>query len=112
MSEFVEVMKELGRLCENYSCGLECPMYKECENIAQCATTDRYKIIEYIVITWAKEHPEPVYPTFREWLVDIGIINETDGDSDIADSLTLKRIPEKLAKKLAIKGEKKNERSE
>ena len=27
---------------------------------------------ETIITTWAAEHPEPVYPTWGEWLISIG----------------------------------------
>lgn len=34
---------------------------------------------ETIITTWAAEHPEPVYPTWREWLIKLGIVSfETD----------------------------------
>lgn len=29
---------------------------------------------EIIIMKWAKDHPEPVYPTWKEWLLSIGVL--------------------------------------
>ena len=31
--------------------------------------------IERKVMSWAAEHPEPVYPTWREWLSEQGVLS-------------------------------------
>ena len=32
-------------------------------------------ILEENIMQWAAEHPEPVYPTWREWLIKMGLID-------------------------------------
>ena len=73
---FQEVMRQLNRLCSHYqNCGENgCPMFDECGNIgAHCSGPKHSNRIEKIVMDWAAEHPEPVYPSWFEWLEKIGV---------------------------------------
>lgn len=70
MAEFTEVMRQAQRLCAAHidgDCAL-CPLFgvlTGCKgNVCNACDT---KEIQNIVFNWAAEHPEPVYPTWREW---------------------------------------------
>lgn len=101
MAEFQEVVKQWQRMCRYYSehadkgescctgCGLQsadgCPTIYGNEEI------DTEKV-ERIVMKWAKEHPEPKYPTLGEWLRSIGLAYHRMIDpipADIAQKLGL-----------------------
>ena len=82
MAEFQVVQKELERMCNTYhavsgKCGTdECPLY--CEDLCYAQTMihvhgDDACKLEKVVMSWAAENPEPVYPTFAEWLHNIGV---------------------------------------
>ena len=49
----VEFLKALGRLCNNYFCGDNCPLIDSCDD--EC--DDGYVRKVHIVEKWAKEHP-------------------------------------------------------
>ena len=70
MAQFVEVMKQARRLCEeqqNMDCCVRCPMQgKEgCMVVADAENID-YVEAERKIMDWAAEHPEPVYPSWKE----------------------------------------------
>lgn len=70
MAEFVEVMRQARRLCEeqqNMDCCVSCPMQgKEgCMVVADAENID-YVETERKIMDWAAEHPEPVYPSWAE----------------------------------------------
>lgn len=110
MAEFQMIIKDLERLCDTYrslgKCGTdECPLY--CENLCYARQMvhvhgDDAGGLEDVVMKWAEEHPEPVYPTFREWLISIGIIGQMSTHSVIADKLAMTPIPADIAEKLGI----------
>lgn len=112
MSEFSEVMRQWVRARKAIN-----------ENELSCwplemFTDDYIANIEKEVMEWAAEHPEPVYPTWREYLTSIGVIPEavilqTENDEfntfwrwDEACALTNKRIPADIAEKLGIEPKK------
>lgn len=78
MAEYTEVIKQFKRMCKSVTpikCTRgECPM--GCENIGQCRKVafERPAKFEEQVMSWAAEHPEPVYPTWYEWLESEGIL--------------------------------------
>ena len=70
MAEFTEVMRQAERLCAEYGgkCSMRnCPL--DDEN-ACCILPDQdckdYNDLERIIMDWAAEHPEPVYPSWEE----------------------------------------------
>lgn len=70
MAEFKEVMRQAKRLCEAQDgenpCD-ECPITDYC--MGKLYVIGKYAVpIEEYVTKWAKEHPEPQYPTWEEWL--------------------------------------------
>ena len=82
MAEFVQTMKDWKRMCSameklrpDDSCngcrleGYGCPAIYEDDSHVD------YADVEKNVTAWAAEHPEPVYPTWREWLIKNGLID-------------------------------------
>lgn len=63
-----------------------------------------FKKFEELVMAWVAEHPEPVYPTWGEWLMSIGVINgvHPHGATDALGNLK-KPIPADIAERLGIK---------
>ena len=60
MAEFAEIVKHASRLCKYYQKDKSC---------ARCPLSQDAIEIERIVTDWAKEHPEPMYPSWHEaWL--------------------------------------------
>ena len=88
MAEFSKVVKDWRRMCDfvsakNYdmhcSC-IGCPVYELSEECNGCdaiftkwAETLDWGKFEKIVEQWAEEHPEPVYPTWLEWLEQVKV---------------------------------------
>jgi hypothetical protein len=73
MAEFQEVVKQAKRMCKAQHNCYECPAnvicnVNECHKRISCvASISDYKNVERIVMNWAAEHPEPMYPTWEEW---------------------------------------------
>lgn len=70
MAEFAEVMRQAHRMCDVCKCD-DCPM---ADHVDMCGLIhSKYRkegiLLEFerIVMQWAKEHPEPQYPTWKEW---------------------------------------------
>ena len=102
MAEFQEVCKHLKRMCEQYgnNC-IKCPLEDKdfCSLSAGDRTAETYKKAEEIVMKWAAEHPEPVYPTWVEWLRQNGVVPR---DQKCFHDWLLKPIPADIAQKLGI----------
>ena len=49
----VEYVKALGRLCNNYLCGADCPLIDICDDESDDSYVRKVQIVEQ----WAKEHP-------------------------------------------------------
>ena len=84
MAEFQEVMKQYGRMCETQKlCTDACPLNKHessiCYTVGRAITDTAIEQVEQIIMDWAARHPEPVYPTWMEWLCDVGLC-EKDGE--------------------------------
>lgn len=102
MAEFNEVVKQLGRICESNfgKCDI-CDLRPFCPSKAllDCyAKSGRAERLEEMVMKWAAEHPEPVYPTWFEWFKTV-----------VPDEEMLQRgmywdmqIPADIAQKLGI----------
>lgn len=110
MAEYSEVIKQFKRMCRytNHS-GLpnECPLYCKGHgcNISHCrllAFED--KKFQNVVMSWAAEHPEPVYPRWIDWLSDVGLIINTTDRYHYAFNFTaaVDQIPADIAQKLGI----------
>lgn len=49
----VEFLKALGRLCNNYLCGDNCPLIDSCDDVSDDGYVRKVQMVEQ----WAKEHP-------------------------------------------------------
>ena len=49
----VEFLKALGRLCNNYLCGDNCPLIDSCDDESDDGYVRKVQIVEQ----WAREHP-------------------------------------------------------
>lgn len=125
MVEFQEIVREFHRLCETQrrlhknTCD-KCPIkIATFGTIFQCYryVLERPEEAENIIMSWAAEHQEPKYPTWLEWLHDLGLIVQREGTfteyghneafSAIkkVDILTIKgyqSIPADIAQKLGL----------
>lgn len=81
MAEFREVMKHWGRMCK--ACQEESSRHGlGCIDTCELAHNDACGYLEYAqpidiaeaeatIMRWAAENPEPVYPTWREYLMSL-----------------------------------------
>ena len=111
---FQEVMHQFDRMCwyyqRNGTCPMDCPIVGL--NISQCRKVvfEGPVAAEKIIMSWAAKHPEPVYPTFGEWLEKQGIIKLINGDRYEEDGRKVyillesveNQIPADIAEKLGI----------
>ena len=109
MAEFQEVMRQWGRYCkgytENHNDGcIGCPF--EINGSCNSYAKDNVQYAEQIekhIMSWAAEHPEPVYPTWWEYLTRIHAIFPAMGDfQKCVDDLATTPIPADIAQKLGI----------
>ena len=80
MAEFQEVMRQWVRARKATKC---CGEENNILSVYPLEAYDDALIanIEKRVMSWAKKHPEPVYPTWGDWLAEIGLISwENNGD--------------------------------
>ena len=116
MADFVQTMKDWRRMCKAYttdndSCCEGCPVvdFHEhgCGAIFEMEDSTDWKRYADTIKAWAAEHPEPVYPTWVEWLVDSGVFPQKMSTipsvafNTIRDSLSVE-IPADIAEKLGI----------
>lgn len=130
MTHFSQVMHDWKRMCDKMdkthgeeACSY-CPIFHT-DTIAGCcdaiyedlaANIDWDKVAS-IVEAWATEHPEPVYPTWAEWLIEQGLAEHktvfsheyhadalyvTDFDTALNKAVH-KPIPANIAEKLGLK---------
>lgn len=115
MAEFQEVCKQWRRMCahgsEDYACA-DCKMYSSVDQSVCCGIPDKdeAKIIEGFVMQWAAENPEPVYPTWKEWLEKQRVVVCFDSVSEKGTKVKWELtnmsnypIPAEIAEKLGIK---------
>lgn len=71
MAELVEVMQQARRMCDSYGICDDCQIAGSCvlHSLASDGnyTDEILEKFEQTVMQWAAEHPEPKYPTWREW---------------------------------------------
>ena len=86
----VEFLKALGRLCNNYLCGDNCPLIDSCDDESDDGYVRKVQIVEQ----WAKEHPVKTRQSefFKQWPdAEIG----DDGLPSVAPCQLYKDIKEK-----------------
>lgn len=93
MAEFSEVMKQYIRMCRLSTCE-KCVLHGM--DVLPCGARakENPKEFERRVMEWAEAHPEPVYPTWKTWLISEWVANTPKIDEP---------IPADIAKKLGIK---------
>ena len=101
MSDFVQTMKDWRRMCDTYTtedaarCCQGCPMDgRGCGAIYENDNADPEVIVREVQ-RWAANHPEPVYPTWGEWLQKL--YNNTN-----YAGIFITPIPAGIAQKLGI----------
>ena len=124
VAEFTKVAHEWVRMCKAYSDAgdcIKCPMVTNpicgCMSDDNGASDKEISKAEADIMSWAAEHLEPQYPTWMEWLHDLGLIvrregtfteygpNEVFSAIKKVDILTIKgyqSIPADIAQKLGI----------
>jgi len=118
MTNFAQTMRNWQRMCkylderyEEESCRI-CLIHN-CDAIWGMDEATDWGKIEEIVNTWAAEHPEPKYPTWREYLKKMGLTtpksvyfsDENDTGLKVEDILTEKAnqpIPPEIATALGL----------
>ena len=103
MAEYIEVMKQKKRMCNSTLC-CKCDIFHlSGEDISNCSQfiLNNPSKAETIIMTWAAEHPEPVYPTYWTWLINSGVINGCTNKGAI-ERLQMTPIPADMAQKLGI----------
>ena len=108
MAGFVTVMSQFMRLCDSYKHCDDCPVNQagfncDCDHLGYSKTGAAE--LEHIIMQWAAEHPEPVYPTWWEWLFGIGAVTrkvKPDVASNLIETGLLDPIPADIAEKLGI----------
>ena len=116
-----EVLVKWQRMCDKHvcpECGKPklsdiCPIILErsthfsCDDCVTEMSLESLAEVEEIVMRWAKDHPEPVYPTWKEYLLDIGVIPDDAVPPDYVQELIVmcvdKPIPADIAQKLGLK---------
>lgn len=81
VAEFIEVVRAKRRMCNAHAkeCS-ECKLQGNCSLLNACGySDDDVKKLENEVMLWAAEHPEPVYPTWVEWLSKQGFVKLNEG---------------------------------
>ena len=111
VAEFTKVIHEWVRMCKTYSDAggcIKCPMAINsiCDYISDDNDENNRKIskakalkIEADIMTWAAEHPAPVYPTWADWFKQMEIVAPTQ---KCFHDWLLKPIPADIAQKLGI----------
>lgn len=105
MAEFKTVIEEYRRMCASLRCE-DCVFGKlenQCENIFDEMEPEN---IENVVMAWSKNHPKKVYPSWKEWLEEIGLIYKVTTYGLTTNKMTGKMyepIPDDIAEKLNIK---------
>ena len=120
MAEFTEVMRHGVRMCASYGECEDCPLeeYFTYDNTCPfCIMHNHLHDVDKIaqtICTWAAEHPELRYPTWKEWWTQMfpscevpcvtlfGMDKPTDGCWD-CDKCIERPIPADIAEKLGIK---------
>ena len=109
MAEFQEVMRQWERMCRARTlCNDGCPIKKARIGCNVAGAWEASKEIENLVMKWAEEHSEPIYPTWGEWFLRTCQVGLTpDFSENDWFGLLNSRIPAETAEKLGIPPEKK-----
>lgn len=115
MAEFCDIMRQWRRMCKAYTtddddCCKGCLILDLNNTEAGCdaifsdwAQNTDWKEVEDIITAWAEENPEPVYPTWEEWLAEQGIFYRGTHYGAFDVTKLHSPIPAGIAQKLGIK---------
>ena len=105
MADFVQTMKDWRRMCiaANGKCN-NCLMDKTRMCAFGISDIGDYELqeAETIITAWAAEHPEPVYPTWEEWLITQKVIKENPNGVGNPLPKLFDSIPAEIAEKLGL----------
>lgn len=110
MTNFAQTMHDWQRMCKYYDthynedCCEKCPL-GGCGAIWEMDYIKDWEDFASKIEDWAEKHPEPVYPTWREYLMKMGLIVERNCQYYESD---LNEINIKTEKNAAILNEKAN----
>ena len=119
MAEYNDIIKHFKRMCRYYNNKAtqnDCPLYCKGHgcNISHCrmlAFDD--KKFANVVMAWAAEHPEPVYPSIAKYLERFGIMIRRDGSLQADFFRANEPMSAEMAKLLGISsGEGENEKAD
>jgi hypothetical protein len=83
VAEFIDVIHTIQRICKKNEgqCSVCILGEYACPNNARFDKTEEaaFRELEDAVVEWAEENPEPVYPTWEEWLQSIGVMESSEG---------------------------------
>ena len=112
MAEFKEVMRQWGRYCKGYTenhnddCdGCPFEINGSCTSYAK-DNAQRAEQIEKRIMSWAAEHPEPVYPTWEQAIAEMYLRSGRTKYHNIAEWKINEPIPADIAQKLGIEPKK------
>jgi len=80
MAEYVEVCHQHDRMCARFEKCYDCPLHKKVvwciKKIGERGYIRRENAekAEKVIMEWAAENPEPIYPTWGEWLLEQGVV--------------------------------------
>ena len=110
MADFVQTMKDWRRMCmameklrPNDACagcrleGYGCPAIYENNSHVD------FRDVEKQVSEWAEAHPDPVYPTWLEWLMNKGFVTASSNQYGTSYNFDWdKPIPADIAQRLGL----------
>ena len=110
---FAEVIRQWKRLCDYMDalykdqCCEKCTLKDyNCGGIFEMSAGCDWDGMALKIMAWAKENPEPVYPTWWKYLCMIGVIPDELGDKTLGEatvySLMNTNIQSDIAEKLGI----------
>lgn len=106
--EFQEVMRQWRRMCKsiqekNMSCKEDCLLGHNptCGEL-EYASLEEINNAETVIMTWAAEHPEPVYPTWLDWLSVEGLVIKAGNGYAFDFTKATEQIPAYIAERQGI----------
>lgn len=79
MAEFNELVQIKKRICIKYKssgcigCPIKCSSGDLCGIISISGySNNKFMELEEVLLSWAAEHPEPVYPAWGDWFAERG----------------------------------------
>lgn len=107
MAEFKDVIRHYRRMIKSWKdSGIfsEKDIEKAANDMIAIPNEMAALSFERYVMSWAKEHPEKKYPSWADYLMDIGVIGMVlpHESYKLVSALSDSEIPENIAKKLGL----------